>query len=202
MSYYLWPPRTAAHQASLFFTMSWSLLRLMSIESVMLSSHLILCHPLLLLPPIPPRSESFPMSQLFASGGHSTGVSASASVLPMNIQDWFPLGLTGFISLQSKGLSRVFSKNSTLLDLLFFNLSLVRMIALNDKLWFVFLKMSCCSTPGLPVHHQLPEFTQTHVHWVGDDIQPSHLLLSPSPPAFNLSQHQGLFKWVSSSHQD
>ena len=58
-----------------------------------------------------------------------------------------------------------------------------------------------CSTPGLPVHHQLPEFTQTHVHWVGDAIWPSHLLLSPSPPAFNLSQHQGLFQWVSSSHQ-
>ena len=58
-----------------------------------------------------------------------------------------------------------------------------------------------CSRPGLPVHHQLPEFTQTHVHWVGDDIQPSHPLLSPSPPAFNISQHQGLFKWVSSFHQ-
>ena len=58
-----------------------------------------------------------------------------------------------------------------------------------------------CSTPGLPVHHQLPEFTQTHVHRVGDAIQPSHPLLSPSPPAFNLSQHKGLFKWVSSSHQ-
>ena len=57
------------------------------------------------------------------------------------------------------------------------------------------------STPGLPVHHQLPEFTQTHVHWIGDAIQPSHPLSSPSPPAFNLSQHQGLFKWVSSSHQ-
>ena len=57
-----------------------------------------------------------------------------------------------------------------------------------------------CSTPGLPVHHQLPEFTQTHVCWVKDAIQPSHLL-SPSPPALHLSQHQGLFKWVSSSHQ-
>ena len=55
-----------------------------------------------------------------------------------------------------------------------------------------------CSTPGLPVHHQLPEFTQTHVHWVGDAIQPSHPLSSPS--AFNLSQHRSLFKWVSSSH--
>ena len=58
-----------------------------------------------------------------------------------------------------------------------------------------------CSTPGLPVHHQLPEITQTHVHWVGDVIQPSHPLSSRSPPAFDLSQHQGLFKWVTSSHQ-
>ena len=58
-----------------------------------------------------------------------------------------------------------------------------------------------CSMPGLAVHHQLPEFTQTHVHWVGDAIQSSHPLWSPSPPTFNLSQHQGLFKWVSSSHQ-
>ena len=56
------------------------------------------------------------------------------------------------------------------------------------------------STPGLPVHQQLPEFTQTHVHWVGDAIQPSHPLSSPSYLAFDLSQHQGLFKWVSSSH--
>ena len=57
------------------------------------------------------------------------------------------------------------------------------------------------STPGLPVHHQLPEFTQTHVHWVSDAIQPSHPLSSPSPPDFNLCQHQGLFQWVSSSHE-
>ena len=57
------------------------------------------------------------------------------------------------------------------------------------------------STPGLPVHHRLPEFTQTHVHWVGDAIEPSRPLSSPSPPAFNLSKHQGLFQGVISSHQ-
>ena len=57
------------------------------------------------------------------------------------------------------------------------------------------------SMTGLPVHHQLPEFIQTHVHWVRDAIQPSHPMLSPSPPAFNLSQHRGLFIWVNSSHQ-
>ena len=58
-----------------------------------------------------------------------------------------------------------------------------------------------CSMPGLPVHHQLPESTQIHVHWVSDASQPSHPLLPPSPPALNLSQHQGFFHWVSSSHQ-
>ena len=58
-----------------------------------------------------------------------------------------------------------------------------------------------CSTPGLPVHHQLPEFTQTHVHRVGDAIQPSHPLSSPSPPAPSPSQHQSLFRWVNSSHE-
>ena len=58
-----------------------------------------------------------------------------------------------------------------------------------------------CSRPAFPVHHQLPELAQIHVHWVGDAIQPSHTLLPPSPPAFGLSQHQGLFQWVSSSHQ-
>ena len=58
-----------------------------------------------------------------------------------------------------------------------------------------------CSTPGLPVHHQLPEFTQTHVHLVSEAIQPSHPLSAPSPATFSLSQHQGLFKWVSSLHQ-
>ena len=58
-----------------------------------------------------------------------------------------------------------------------------------------------CSTPGFPFHHQLPELAQTHIHWVGDASQPSHPLSPASPPAFNLSQHQGLFKWVSSSQQ-
>ena len=58
-----------------------------------------------------------------------------------------------------------------------------------------------CSTSGFPVHHQLPELAQTHVHWVGDAIQPSHPLSFPSPPAFNLSQHLGLFQWVNSLHQ-
>ena len=78
-----------------------------------------------------------------------------------------------------------------------------------DSVQFSSVTQSCltlcnpmnCSTPGLPVHHQLLEFTQTHVCWVSDAIRPSHPLSSLSPPAFNLSQHQGLFKWVSPSHQ-
>ena len=101
-------PWTAAYQVSLSSTICWSLLKLMSIEMVMPSNHLILCHPLLLLPSIFPSISVFSMSQLFASGGRSIGASVSAPVLPMNIQGWFSLGLTGLISLLSKGLPRVF----------------------------------------------------------------------------------------------
>ena len=81
--------------------------------------------------------------------------------------------------------------------------------AISTIIQFSSLTQSCltlcnpmdCSMPGLPVHHQLPEFTQTHVHRVGDAIQPSPSMSSPSPLTFNLSQHQGLFKWVSSLYQ-
>jgi len=97
---------------SLSITNSWSSSKLMSIESVTQSSHHILCCPLLLLPPTPPASDSFPMSQLFAWGGQSIGVSALASVLPKNTQDWSPSEWTGWISLQSKGLSWVFSNTT------------------------------------------------------------------------------------------
>ena len=105
-------PWTTALQASLSITNSQSLLKLMSIKSAMLSNYLILCCHLLLLPSSFPASGSFQTSQLFASGGQSIGVSASTSVLPMNTQDWSPLGWTGWISLQSKGLSRVFSNTT------------------------------------------------------------------------------------------
>ena len=94
-------PWSAARQASLSFSISRSLLKLMSIELVMPSNHLILCRPLLLSPPIFPAAGSFPIRCLFASGGQSTGASASASVLPMNILGSFSLGWTGFISLVS-----------------------------------------------------------------------------------------------------
>ena len=102
-------PWTTARQASLSFTISWSCLKIISFESVMPSDHLVLCHPLLLLPSSFPAPVFFPMSQIFASVGQSIVASASALVLPMNIQGWFPLGWIGLISLQSKGLPRVFS---------------------------------------------------------------------------------------------
>ena len=105
-------PWTAAYQASLSVTSSRSLLTLMSIRRW--------CHPSISSSVVPfsschwsfPASGSFPVNWFFASGGQSIGVLASASVLPMNVQDWFPLGWTGLISLQSKGLSRVFSNTT------------------------------------------------------------------------------------------
>ena len=105
-------PRTAACQPSLSITNYQSLLKLMSIKSVMPFNHLILCCPLLLLPSIFPSIRYFPVSQLSATGGQNIGASVLASVLPMNIQDWFPSGWTGWISLQSKGLSRIFSNTT------------------------------------------------------------------------------------------
>ena len=106
--------RTHEHQASLFITNSRSLLKLMSIASVMPSNHLNLCRPLLLPPSIftSQPSGSFPMSQFFASGDQSIGISVSASVLPMNIQGWIPLWLTGWISLLYRELSKVFSSTT------------------------------------------------------------------------------------------
>ena len=115
-------PWIAARQASLSITNS-SLLKLMPIELVTPPSHLILFVPFSSCPQSLPASGSFPMSQLFAWGGQGIGVSASASVLPMNTQDWSPLGWTGWIFLQSKGLSRVFS-NTTVQKHQFFDAQL------------------------------------------------------------------------------
>ena len=105
-------PWIAACQASLSITNSQSLLKLMPIKSVMPSSHLILCCPLLLLPPIPPSIRVFSNESTLRMKWQSIGASASASVLPMNTQDWSPLGWTGWISLQSKRLSRIFSNTT------------------------------------------------------------------------------------------
>ena len=119
-----WP---AARQACLSITNSWSLLKLMSIESMMPSNHLILCFPFSSCLQSFPASGSFPMSQLFAWGGQSIGVSASASVLPMNTQDLSPLGWTGWIFLQSKGLFPIYlpwSYDTKCRDLSFLNVEL------------------------------------------------------------------------------
>ena len=105
-------PWIPAHQASLSITNSQSSLNLMSVESVMPSSHLILCRPLFSCPQSLPASGFFPMSQFFAWGSQSTGVSALASFLPKNTQGLSPLEWTDWISLQSKGLSRVFSNTT------------------------------------------------------------------------------------------
>ena len=105
-------PWTAARQASLSIINSWSLLKLMSIESMMPSNHLIFCHPLLLPASIFPRIGVFSNESLIRIRLQTIGVSASASVLPMNIQDKFPLGWTGWISLQSKRFSRFFSNTT------------------------------------------------------------------------------------------
>ena len=106
-------PHGLQHARPLYPSPTPSLLKLMSIESAMPSNHLIPCHPLLLLLQSFSATGSFHMSHLFASGGRSIGVSASTSVIPNNIQNWSPLGWTGWISLQSKGLSRVFSNTTS-----------------------------------------------------------------------------------------
>ena len=113
-------PWIAACQVFLSITICRSLLKLMSTKSVMPSNHLVLCHPLFLLPSIFPSFRIFQISHLVASGGQSIGASASASVLPMNIQGWFHLGLTYLNSLQSKGLWKVFS-NTTIQKHQFFS---------------------------------------------------------------------------------
>ena len=112
------------------------------------------------------------------------------------------------LPLPTPGIFQTLGSNLSLLCLLHWQMDSLPLRHLSS-VQFSSLAQSCptlcdpmdCSMLGVPVCHQLPEFTQSHVHWVGDAIQPSHPLSSSSPPAFNLSQHQGLFKWDSSSHQ-
>ena len=147
-----------------------------------------------------PVSESFPMSQLFTWGGQSTGVSALASFLLKKSQGWS----VTWVQTNFYGLNQVLQNAyfEMYLETVFGDVAF-------KKFQFSSVAQSCLtlcdpmdwSTPGFPVHHQLPKFAQTHVHWVGDAIQPSHPLLSPSPLTFNHSQNQGLFQWVSSLHQ-
>ena len=152
------------------------------------------CHPTILFSVVPfssclqsfLSSGSFPMSQLFTSGGQSIGDYASASVPPKDNQDSFLSELNSLISLQSKGLSESFP----MLLLLLSHFSRVRLFV---TLWSAARRASLSITNS--------ELAQTHVHWVGNAIQPSHPLSSPSTPALNLSQHQELFQWVGSLHQ-
>ena len=166
------------------------------------------CHPTISFAVVPfsscpqsfPASGSFPMSWLFASGGQSIGASASVSVLPMDVQGWFPLGLTVLISSQESSPAPQFESISCLVLSLLYDPNSHPYITTGKAIQFSSVAQLCltlcdpmdCTTPGLPVHHQLPEFIQTHVHSVSDAIQPSHPLSSPSPPPFNLSQHRGL----------
>ena len=173
-------PWIAAHQASLSITNSQSSLRLVSIESVMPSSHLVLCHPLFLLPPITPSIKVFSVSQLFAWGGQSIGVSALASVLPMNIQDWSPLGWTVW-TLQSKGLSRVFS-NTTVQKHQFFSAQLSsqsnsgKTIALTRRT-FVGKVISLLLNISYEVGHNfLPRSKRLWISWLQS---PSAVILEP-----------------------
>ena len=116
-------PRTAASQASLSITNSWSLLKFMSIELVMPANYLTLCHPLLFLPSIFPSIRVFSNESVLPIRRPKYWSFSFSIILPMNIQDWFPLGLSGLISLQAKGLSRVFS-NTTVQKHQFFGVQL------------------------------------------------------------------------------
>ena len=141
------------------------------------------CHPTISSSVVPfssclkpfPASGSFQMSQLFASGGQSIGVSASTLVLPINIQDWFPLGWTSWISLKSKGLSRVFS-NTTVQKHQFFGARSVQFSSVSQSCPTLCDPM-IGSTPGLPVCHQLLEFTRMYLIWFS-------ILIAPPPTSF------------------
>ena len=197
----LWTSWTAARQSSLSITTSRSSPKLMSIELMMPSSHLILCHPLLILP------STFPSFGVFSNESALCNRwpkywSFSFSISPSN-------EYSGLISFRIDWLE-VLAVQGTLKSLLQHHSSKASILpcsALNVTFSSVTQSYpTLCdpmnsSTAGLPVHQKLPESTQFHVHWVGDAIQTSHPLSSPSLPAFNLSQHQRLFKWVSSLQQ-
>ena len=143
-------PWTSACYAFLYFTISWSLLKFMCTESVMPFNHLILYCPFLSCPQSSPASGSFPMSQLFASGGQGRGASASASILPMNTQSWFLLGLTGLISLQSKGPPRAFSSTTVWKHqvIKYINVSVSSNLENNDGPWHELTRERCNITLG------------------------------------------------------
>ena len=201
-------PWTAAHQASLSITNSWSLHKLMSIKLVMPSNLLILCCPL--LPPL-----IFPSITVFSNDSalcirwpkyqrfiFSISPSNEYSGLISFRMDWLDLlTVPGTLKSLLQHHSSVHQYHHPLYSShVIFAISSVQFISV-AQLCPTFCDPMNRSTPGLPVHHQLPTFTQTHVHWVSDAIQPSHPLSSPSLPAPNPSQHQSLFQWVNSSHE-
>ena len=199
----------------------------MSTESVMPSNHLILCHPLLLLPSIFPRIRIFPNKLAlhirwpkYWCLSFSIGTSNEYSGLISFRIELFDLpAIKGTL----KSLLQYHNSKASILWLCAFimvhlshpYITAAKAIALtiqtfvSNNVQFSSVAQSCptlCdpmnrSMPGFPLHQQHSEPTQTHVYWVSDAIQPSHPLLFSFPPAFNPSQHQGLFKWVSSSHQ-
>ena len=138
-------------QASLSFTVSWGLRKLMSIESVILSNHLILCYPLLLLPSVFPSTRIFPMRWLFASGGQSIRASASVSVLPMNIQDWSPWlfwsPCSPGDSQESSSTPQFKSINSLALRLTYFRVWSSVPFVISSMAWAAYLTVLCLSFP-------------------------------------------------------
>ena len=168
---------------------------------------------MLKLPQSFPALGSFQISQLFARGGQSIGVLASASVLPVNTQDWSPLGWTYWISLRVtyiiyKHDIPPYYSTSKYFRIFCFKINFHQVNLLYcTEMYFVVVQLEVISHSlwphGLqharfPCPSPSPKVAKVHVHWISDAIQPSHPLSSPSP-IFNLSQHQGLFKWVSSS---
>ena len=203
-------PMNYSTQASLIFTVSQSLFRLMSTESGMLSNYFILCCPVLLLLSILPSTSVF-----------SNELALQWDIAHSCFSDF--LFFPSFFFVHCWPLLVEFKifyilQFSILLCIYFTSFMLKLSICLSyfeveiQPFWILSVSsvtQSCptlcdpmnCSTPGLSVHHQLPEFTQTHVHWVSDAIQPCHPLSSPSPPAPKPSQHQSLFQWVNSTHE-
>ena len=180
-----------ARQASLSITNSQSPPKPMSIELVKPSNHLILCWPLLLLPSIFPSIRVFSNESALCMRWPKSWSSASALVLPMwSNSKSKPCPFTVLISMPTAKLH----------DQLTTAISSVQSSSVAQSSPTLCDPMNC-STPGLAVLHSFLEFAQTDVRWVGDALQLSHPLLPPSPPALNLSHHQGLFQWVGSLHQ-
>ena len=216
-------PWTAARQASLSITNSWNLCKFISIELVMPPNLLTLCHPFLLLLSFflfPQHQAAFQWVNCLHQVAKVLEFQLQhQSVLPMNVQDQFPFGLTGWIFLKFKRLSRVFFNTTVqkyqhssffMVQLSYPYMTTGKAIDSTDtSVQLSSIAQLCptlhdpmdCSRPGLPVHHQLPELAQIHIHWICDAIQPFHPLSSPSSLAFSLSQDQGLFQGGSSLNQ-